>query len=111
MKKAKPSTIVLIVLFCYPASHSWPQTALDPKLIEGAKKERQVVWYTTTNLETSKVIVDQFQKKYSFINVVLYRTGNAPLISRVLLEARAGKYDWDVVSGGGELFVPIMEDW
>ncbi|HET8579960.1 MAG TPA: extracellular solute-binding protein, partial [Nitrospiraceae bacterium] len=111
MKKTKPSTIfgVLIVVLFYGPCPSWPQTGPDPKLIEAAKKEREVVWYTTTSLETSKVIVDQFQKKYPFINVVLYRTGNAPLISRVLLEARAGKYDWDVVSGGGELFVPIME--
>src|SRR5215510_14514808 len=32
---------------------SWSQAGPDPKLIENAKKEREVVWYTTTNLETS----------------------------------------------------------
>ena len=88
---------------------SWSQAGPDPKLIEGAKKEREVMWYTTTSLETSKIIVDQFQKKYPFVKVELYRTGVAPLLSRVLLEARAGKYDWDVLSGGGEFFTPVME--
>jgi len=87
----------------------WAQIAADPKIIEAAKKEREVVWYTTTNLETSKVVVDQFQKKFPFVNVILYRTTVGPLTNRILIEARAGKYDWDVLSGGGEMFTPIME--
>ena len=96
--------VLIIFLFLSDAAR-----ASDPKVVEVAKQEREVVWYTTTNLETSKVIADQFQKKYPFVKVILFRSTNAPLISRVLLEARAGKYEWDVVSGGGELFAPIME--
>jgi iron(III) transport system substrate-binding protein len=88
---------------------AWPQIPADAKIIEAAKKEREVLWYTTTNLETSKAVVDQFQKKYPFINLNLYRSTVGPLINRVLIEARAGKYDWDVLSGGGEMFTPIME--
>ena len=88
---------------------TWAQTDVQSSLIEAAKKEAQVVWYTTTHLETSKVVVDQFQKKYPFINVVLYRATAVPLINRILFEATAGKYDWDVLSGGGEMFTPIME--
>jgi len=99
---------LFVVASFYGPAPSWSQSP-DPKRLEGAKKEREVVWYMTTSLETSKIIVDQFQKKYPFVKVFLYCTGNALLISRVLLEARAGKYDWDVVSGGGELFVPVME--
>jgi iron(III) transport system substrate-binding protein len=94
------------LVFALPA---WAQVGVGPKLIEAAKKEREVVWYTTTNLETSKVVVDQFQKKFPFVNVILYRTTVGPLINRILIEARAGKYDWDVLSGGGEMFTPIME--
>ena len=98
----------IAALFCEPP-RSWSQSGTDSKVVEGAKKEREVVWYTTTSLETSKVISDLFQKNYPFVKVNLYRTNVAPLISRVLLETRAGKYEWDVVSGGGELFVPITE--
>ena len=99
----------LTAIFLAPPPSSWPQSGSDAKLIEAAKKEREVVWYTTTSLETSNVIADRFQKRYPFIKLVFYRTGVAPLTSRILLEARAGKYEWDVVSGGGELFIPIME--
>jgi iron(III) transport system substrate-binding protein len=111
MRKSKQSVffcLFMVALFSKPL-HLWSQSGVDSKLVEAAKKEREVVWYTTTSLETSKVIVDQFQKKFPFVNVVLYRTGVAPLISRVLIEARAGKYDWDVLSGGGELFSPVMD--
>jgi hypothetical protein len=33
---------------------SWSQTGPDPKLIEGAKKEGQLVYYTTMTLDQSK---------------------------------------------------------
>jgi iron(III) transport system substrate-binding protein len=100
---------IIVLVGCSSASLSRAQGSRDPKVIDGAKKEREAVWYTTTNLETSKVVVDQFQKKYPFINVILYRTTVGPLINRILVEARAGKYDWDLLSGGGELFTPVME--
>jgi len=111
MRKSKQIAffcLLTVALFLRP-QHLWSQSSADPKRVEAAKKEREVVWYTTTSLETSKVIVDQFQKKFPFVNVTLYRTGVAPLTSRILLEARAGKHEWDVVGGGGELFVPLME--
>jgi ABC-type Fe3+ transport system substrate-binding protein len=111
MRKSKQSVffcLFMVALFLKPL-HLWSQSSTDSRLVEAAKKEREVVWYTTTSLETSKIIVDRFQKKFPFVNVTLYRTGVAPLISRVLIEARAGKYDWDVLSGGGELFSPVMD--
>jgi iron(III) transport system substrate-binding protein len=83
--------------------------AADPKLIEGAKKEGEVVWYTTTALEVSKKFGDEFQRKYPFIRVNIFRTNNSPLVARVLSEARAGRHLWDLVGGGGELYTPIME--
>jgi iron(III) transport system substrate-binding protein len=99
----------LIAVLFLSVEFAWSQAAPDPKFLEGARKEREVVWYTTTNLEPAKRIVDLFQKKYPFVTVNLYRTNVAPLISRVLLEARTGKYEWDVLSGDNELFPPVME--
>ena len=81
----------------------------DARLIEAAKKDREVVWYTTTNLETSRVLAGAFQKQYPSIRLDFYRATVGPLINRVLLEARSGKFDWDVLSGGGEMFSPVME--
>jgi ABC-type Fe3+ transport system substrate-binding protein len=108
MKKFNVTLVFAVpFVFHFTAALAWAQT--DTRLFEAAKKEREVIWYTTTNLETSKVVVDRFQKKHPFLNVVLYRSTVGPLINRILIEARAGKFDWDVLSGGGEMFSPIMD--
>jgi iron(III) transport system substrate-binding protein len=78
-------------------------------LLEHAKKEGKVAWYTTMNVSQSKPVIDAFQKKYPFIEPVLYRAGGGALLNRVLNEARAGKHDWDVVGGRGEMILAFKE--
>ena len=51
----------------------------DPKIIEGANKESQMVFYTTMTLDQSKDVIDRFQKKYPFIKATLFRTGGGRL--------------------------------
>jgi hypothetical protein len=88
---------------------SWSQSGPDPKLIEGAKKEGQLVYYTTMTLDQSKQTVDRFEKKYPFIKVTLFRTGGGPLLNKIFTESRGGRHDWDVVVGRGEMVLPLME--
>jgi len=84
------------------------QTGPDPALIEAAKKEGEMVYYTTMTLSQSKKVVDKFEKKYPFIKVDLFRTGGGPLLNKIQTEARGGRYAWDVVSGRGEMVLPLM---
>ena len=86
------------------------QTGPDPALIEAAKKEGELVYYTTMTLSQSKKVVDKFEKRYPFIKVELFRTGGGPLLNKILTEARGGRYAWDVVSGRGEMVLPFMEN-
>lgn len=87
---------------------SWSQGSPDPKLIEGARREGRLVYWTTMTLSQSKQVVDRFQEKYPFIKVELYRTGGGPMLNKVLTEARAGRHAWDTLSGRGELVLPLM---
>ena len=87
----------------------WSQGSPDPKLIEGAKKEAQLVYYTTMTLDQSKQTVDRFEKKYPFIKVTLFRTGGGPLLNKIFTESRGGRHDWDVVVGRGEMVLPMMQ--
>ena len=89
------------------SAHS--QSNPDPKLVEGAKKEGEMIFYTTMTLDQSKEVVDRFQKKYPFIKPTLFRTGGGPLLNKILTEARGGRYAWDVVVGRAEMVVPLME--
>jgi hypothetical protein len=84
---------VLIVLFAtnlQAQSHS--------ALVEGAKKEGKLVWYTSMAIDTSKPLLDAFLKDYPFIKADLVRAGEEQLMTRIMSETRAGRWAFDVVS-------------
>src|SRR5206468_5140509 len=59
-------------------------------VIEGAKKEGAVVFYTTMDIQNSKPLLDNFTKKYPFIKGDLVRLGGTAMVSRIMAEAQAG---------------------
>ena len=87
---------------------AWSQGSPNPKLVEAAKKEGELVYYTTMTLDQSKTVTDRFEKKYG-IKAPLFRTGGGPLLNKIFTEARGGRYDWDVVVGRGEMVLPLIE--
>lgn len=99
--------ITLMLLLIAPLV-AWAQTSPDQKIVDAAKKEGELVYYTTMTLDQSKVVVDRFQKKYG-IKATLFRTGGGPLLNKIFTEARGGRYDWDVVVGRGEMVLPMIE--
>lgn len=75
-----------------------PARAADPKVIEGAKKEGELAWWSTIAQDQSQKLVDEFMKRYPFIKASYWRSGSVGLHQKVVLEARAGRMSWDVVS-------------
>lgn len=69
----------------------------EQKLIEGAKKEGKMVYYGTTAIDHSKRILDEFKKKYPFMDTGHYRSGAVDVYNRIKAEARGGRYDVDVI--------------
>lgn len=98
-----------ILFYILGAHRAEGQISPDPKLIEEAKKEREIIFYTTMTLDQSKEVVDRFQKKYPFIKPTLFRTGGGPLLNKIFTEARAGRHAWDVVVGRAEMVVPLTQ--
>src|ERR1700756_2985511 len=94
--------LLLFLPFLLSPSAVLAQTHRDPKLVEGAKRERELIYYTTTTLDQSKQVVDRFEKKYPFIKTTLFRAGSGALVNKILTEASAGRYSWDVMGGGVE---------
>jgi iron(III) transport system substrate-binding protein len=76
----------------------------DQRVIEGAKKEKQVVVYTSLNLKDSVPITQAFEKKYG-VKVELWRSSSEKVLQRALTEARAGRFAVDAF----ELNGPEME--
>jgi iron(III) transport system substrate-binding protein len=75
----------------------WAQSEHTAKLIEGAKKEGKLVWYTSTNVTESKPLLDDFEKQYPFIKTELFRASGEKIQNRVITEVRAGKWDFDLL--------------
>ena len=81
----------------------------DAKIIEAAKKEGTVSYYTTMTLSQSKKVVDKFQEKYPFIKPELFRGGGDEVLNRIQNEARGGLYAWDVVSTRGDSVLTLRD--
>jgi iron(III) transport system substrate-binding protein len=83
--------------------------AAEPAVIEGAKKEGSLVFYTTMDIQNSKPVIDAFTKKYPFIRGDLVRLGGTAMVSRIMAEAQAGAQKFDVAVGISPSYVPMRE--
>lgn len=90
-------------------------TAADEALIQAAKKEGSVTWYTTLIVnQMARPAVDAFQKKYG-IKVNYVRADTNVSIVRIQNEAQAGKTQADVIdtTSGTPLLkrMGLLEKW
>jgi iron(III) transport system substrate-binding protein len=81
----------------------------DSALIEGAKREGGLVFYTTMDIQNSSALVDAFTKKYPFIKGDLVRLGGTAMVSRIMTEAQAGANRFDVAVGISPSYTPMRE--
>jgi ABC-type Fe3+ transport system substrate-binding protein len=76
--------------------------AADSALVDAAKKEGHVVWYTTLIVNQAvRPLVAAFQEKYPGIEVSYSRADSGPTALKILNEARAGKVQADIFDGTG----------
>src|SRR6266436_8781291 len=83
--------------------------AAEPAVLEGAKKEAALVFYTTMDIQNSKPLLDAFMKKYPFIKGDLVRLGGTAMVSRIITEAQAGANRFDVAVGISPSYMPMRE--
>jgi iron(III) transport system substrate-binding protein len=76
----------------------------DQRLLEEAKKQREVVMYTSLNLKDSVPLTEAFEKKTG-IKVQLWRAASEKVLQRAITEARAGRFSPDILETNG----PEME--
>jgi len=72
--------------------------AITPQLIEAAKKEGVVVFYTAVDVKVAEKVAAAFKEKYPGIEVQVERTGAERLFQRVAQEQENGIYNADVVN-------------
>src|SRR5215471_20139429 len=90
-------TAVLLVLACIAAT---PAHAADAAVIEAAKKEGKVVWYTTLIVNQAiRPLKEAFEKAYPGIELQYTRADESPTAAKLLAEAQAGRVQADVFDG------------
>ena len=120
MKVLSLSAIMLLTLI----SVTWAQTkrpkTLDELatytsadrqqiLLEGAKAEGKVVWYTSLS-GVYREIVDAFKRKYPSINIEPYRGGSLELGPRLLNESKAGRFVADALEATPGLLMLLRDN-
>jgi extracellular solute-binding protein len=90
-------TIFSLILLLVGFQGAWGQSEHTAKLIEGAKKEGEVIVYGTMSLEAANLLNARFREKYPYVDVKLNRLGSGKFVPRVLAEVRANKHLADVL--------------
>src|ERR1043165_6895595 len=75
-----------------------PASAVTPQLIEAAKKEGKVVWYTSVDLKLSERIGKAFEAKYPGVACKVERTCVERILQRIGQEYTANVHAVDVVN-------------
>ena len=114
--KARAETFLLslfgifIVILAFARSPIEAQPDAASRLIEGAKKEGTLVWYTALNLNDSEMLTKRFEQLYPFIKTETLRLSSFSLLSKIQTEARAGAFKADVIEIAGVLGHILKKD-
>lgn len=94
--------LLFFILAVFPLPKAWPsQEVSRTALVDGAKKEGKLVWYTSLSAKDAEMLLTAFKKRYPFIKADLFRTGAGNLLTKVQAEIRFKKYDSDVIMTNG----------
>jgi len=87
-----------------------PASAVTPALIEAAKKEGKVVWYTSVDLKLSEQIGKAFETKYPGVACKVERTGAERILQRIGQEYTANVHAVDVVNSSDASHLVYWKD-
>ena len=93
--------LVAIIGFAALSAAAWAAapapTALTPALVEAAKKDGSVVFYTSIELQTAEKLAQAFEQAYPGIKVQVERNGCERIVQRLQQERQSGIHAADVV--------------
>ena len=72
----------------------------EQRLVRGARAEREINLYSSLTLEDLNALAAAFDKKYG-VKLKFWRAGSEKVVQRIVTEARAGRFDFDVVETNG----------
>jgi iron(III) transport system substrate-binding protein len=98
------------LMLCGILTMAAPLKAQDSALLQAARKESKVVWYTSLAIQSSTAIAHYFQNKYKGLEVEVHRTGSQRVLQRVMQEATAGIKNVDIIHTSDAGHFELLKD-
>ena len=93
--------LFLSLLWLYQfAAHGADADVRQQRLLDGARKEGTMVFYTSVETEFARALTSGFEAKYPFIKTDIFRSTHDKILSRMNVERKTGTYTADTVSVG-----------
>lgn len=73
-----------------------PPAERQARLVEGAKKESGLVWYSSTTAEDALALIKKFHEQHPSIQINHFRSSSEKLLERILAESRANAFKADM---------------
>jgi len=92
----------IILLLCGAIGISWGADADGQQrlLIDAARKEGKMIFYTSVETEFARSLTSGFEAKYPFIKTDIFRSTHDKIFSRMNIERQTSTFVADVVSVG-----------
>jgi iron(III) transport system substrate-binding protein len=81
----------------------------EQRLIEGAKREKELTVYSSIPPEDIALLAAAFDKKYG-IKVKVWRADSESLLQRIVNEAKSRRYEVDIIVGSSSALEPLERD-
>jgi iron(III) transport system substrate-binding protein len=95
----KGSAALGLTVFAAPArAQAPPAIGITPALVEAAKREGKVVWYTSVDLPLAEKVAADFKGRYPGIEVRVERSGGERVFQRIAQEYGSRIHAVDVVN-------------
>jgi iron(III) transport system substrate-binding protein len=81
----------------------------EQRLIEGAKREKELTFYSSIPPDDITALVSAFDRKYG-VKVKVWRADSEGFLQRIVGEARARRFEVDVMAGSSSALEPLYRE-
>jgi iron(III) transport system substrate-binding protein len=81
----------------------------EQRLIEGAKKEKELAFYSSVPPEDIAALISAFDKKYG-VKVRVWRSDSEGILQRIISEAKARRFEVDIMAGSSSALEPLYRE-
>jgi iron(III) transport system substrate-binding protein len=81
----------------------------EQRLIEAAKKEKELTFYSSIPTEDISALVAAFDRKYG-VKVKVWRADSEGFLQRVVSEAKARRFEVDIMAGSTSALEPLYRE-